>query len=95
MGYASLVDLGMIQTICFGLAGHELTFKLMQKYGASRELMDAYVDVTEKITPIVGASAISATSKAFLNNNDWERQGKVFNAGVMLAAIKMHLSFVK
>ena len=95
MGYASLVDFGVVQTLSFGLAGHELTLKLMQKYGASLELMEAYADVTEKITPAIAASAISVTSKAFLNSNDWEGQGKVCGTGVMLAGLKMHLSFVK
>ena len=80
-GYASLLDIGLIETLFFGLAGHELGFKLIQKYGASEEIQQAYAEIVDKTALVIAAGSLSATSQAFLNGNDWVAQGKVFNAG--------------
>lgn len=77
VGYAALAYLGLIQTLQFGLAGHELSLLLMKRYGCPRELVEQYLELIQTNVPIYFKRFSGLATKAVLDS-DYESLAKTF-----------------
>jgi 3-hydroxyisobutyrate dehydrogenase-like beta-hydroxyacid dehydrogenase len=69
VGYAALAYVGLIQSLQFGLAGHELTLLLMRRYGAPREIVEQYVKLVQGSVPPFFSQFADMTAQAVLAND--------------------------
>lgn len=94
VGLASLADIAMIQTLFFGMAGHEVAMLLMKRYGASDEFVKSYMDVGTSVVPATLIHEMRTSCDAIMND-DYVKQGNdEFSAGAMIAVLDMHQAFM-
>lgn len=77
VGYAALAYLGLIQSLQFGLAGHELSLLLMKRYGAPRKLVEQYLELVQTSIPTYFIRFSGLATKAVLEN-DYQSLSKTF-----------------
>jgi 3-hydroxyisobutyrate dehydrogenase-like beta-hydroxyacid dehydrogenase len=77
VGYAALAYLGLIQSLQFGLAGHELSLLLMKRYGAPRKLVEQYLELIQTNVPTYFKRFSGLATKAVLEN-DYESLARTF-----------------
>lgn len=77
VGYAALAYLGLIQSLQFGLAGHEFSLLLMKRYGAPRKLIEQYLELVQSSIPTYFIRFSGLATKAVLDN-DYESLAKTF-----------------
>ena len=77
VGYAALAYLGLIQSLQFGLAGHELSLLLMKRYGAPRKLVEQYLELIQSSIPTYFKRFSRLATSAVLDN-DYEGLAKTF-----------------
>jgi 3-hydroxyisobutyrate dehydrogenase-like beta-hydroxyacid dehydrogenase len=77
VGYAALAYLGLIQSLQFGLAGHELSLLLMKRYGAPRKLVEQYLELVQTSIPPYFLRFSGLATKAVLDN-DYESLARSF-----------------
>ena len=94
IGLASLVDIAFVQTLFFGLAGHEMAHLLMEQYGATHDLQRQYLEICKKLMPFSSVTMYEVATNAILTK-EYAKMGEVFNTTAMLEAVDMHLQFMK
>lgn len=77
VGYAALAYFGLIQSLQFGLAGHELSLLLMRRYGAPRKLVEQYLELIQASVPTYFKRFSFLATKAVLDN-DYKGLAKSF-----------------
>jgi len=77
VGYAGLAYFGLIQSLQFGLAGHELSLLLMKRYGAPRKLVEQYLELVQTSIPTYFIRFSGLATRAVLDN-DYESLARTF-----------------
>lgn len=77
VGYAALAYFGLIQSLQFGLAGHELSLLLMKRYGAPRPLVEQYLQLIQTNVPSYFIRFSGLATRAVLDD-DYESLAKSF-----------------
>lgn len=91
-GLASLADIGLLQTLQFGLAGNELSCLVFERYGVDQAFKDSYQELLPKTTlPIL--DHLSQVSCRAVFADDYEEQSKVYTAAGHLAVYESHQFF--
>jgi len=95
IGLASLADIGILQTLHFGVTGHEMAHLLMERYGASKKFREQFVDLTAKIAPPFLKETALQVSKGILSKN-WKEAGETGDSvAIVLDVFSIHLSFFR
>jgi len=92
IGLASLADIGLLQTLQFGLAGNELSCYMFERYGVDQAFKDTYVELLPKTTlPILDHLSCLACKAVF--SHSYEDQSKVYTVAGHLAVYEAHQYF--
>jgi 3-hydroxyisobutyrate dehydrogenase-like beta-hydroxyacid dehydrogenase len=95
VGYAALAYFGLIQSLQFGLAGHELSLLLMKRYGAPKTLVEQYLELIQRNVPNYFLRFSGLATKAVLEE-DYESLSKSFlPSDAYLEIFEMHAQFVE
>lgn len=93
VGYASLAYLGLIQSLQFGLAGHELSLLLMKRFGAPPALIQQYLTLVQGSIPTYFKRFSGLATKAVLED-DFESLARTFlPSDAYLEILEMQASF--
>jgi hypothetical protein len=64
VGLAALANMGLIQTITFGLAGHELAHLFFKRYGVSDDFLQTYAGIASQVAPEYTKMLMGLVSRA-------------------------------
>jgi hypothetical protein len=95
VGYAALAYFGLIQSLQFGLAGHELSLLLMKHYGAPKILVEQYLELIQMNVPNYFLRFSGLATRAVLEE-DYESLAKMFlPSDAYLEILEMQAYFIK
>jgi len=92
VGYGSLVDIALIQTLFFGMTGYELSLLFLEKYGVPQSIIDRFVDLSIELFPLYFPHFFRVVGDAIINRN-WKTSYMTTEA--MVQVLEMHGDFLK
>lgn len=92
IGYAALVDIGIIWGCFLGINGYELAVKAFEKYQASDETHDRLLSLCKELLPLYIDPFFSVTS-ATIRNKTWN-EGGISTTAVANKLYAMHQTFL-
>lgn len=92
VGYGSVIDIGLIQTLLFGLSGYELSLLFLEKYGVPESMIDRYVNLSKEILPMHMPYFFDVAA-ATIRGRNWD-VGYI-SAKANAAVLEMHGAFLE
>jgi 3-hydroxyisobutyrate dehydrogenase-like beta-hydroxyacid dehydrogenase len=73
VGYGSIVNLALIQTLYFGLAGFELALLVLEKYGTAPETSDRFLELEQQVVRSQYYPHLSKVVASNVRNREWNK----------------------
>ena len=93
VGLAALANTGIIQSIIFGMAGHELSTLMFRKYGVNEEFQEAYINFAAEIIPVYMKMLMPEASDAIMSKNYGEYS--YISSAAFRRVLEMQLDFMQ
>jgi 3-hydroxyisobutyrate dehydrogenase-like beta-hydroxyacid dehydrogenase len=90
IGYGSLIVVGLIQMLYFGMTGYELSLLVLLKYGATEAMVERFIALAQQIATSYFPMFFKTVSKNILSG-DFTRS--YVPAADLLALLEMHKTF--
>jgi hypothetical protein len=91
-GLASLINMCLIWTIHFGIAGHELAHLALQRYGATDTVVETYSELAVSVGTKLMAQLLPAVSSSFRQD---DYAAKYVPVGVLRRVCAMEIAYLK
>lgn len=91
VGLAALANIGLVQALTFGLAGHEMAHLLLERYGVSSTFTDQYVNLVTEIVPSYVPMLFGVISRSVVSKN-W--QESYVPSADFVRLLEMHADFI-
>ena len=92
VGYGALIDVGVVQSIFFGLTGFEMSLLYLEKYGVTEEIMDRYIALCKELSVIYYPMLFGIQASSIRERN-WPVSFATAKSNLALA--EMHGAFFK
>lgn len=90
VGLASLVDIGVLQTVYFGIMGHEMTHLMIERYGAPKWFEERYLKIVTEVGP-AWLPVICKQVSHVITTKKWKES--IDSVELIVDVFQVHLAF--